>query len=31
LPPAAMPHILTVTFGLQVALALMHFTWRQVY
>jgi hypothetical protein len=27
----AMPHLLLVTFGLQVALAVMHFTWRQVY
>lgn len=24
-------HVLMVTFGLQVALAVMHFTWRQVY
>lgn len=27
----ALPHVLLVTFGLQVALAVMHFTWRQVY
>lgn len=30
-PRWAMPHVLLVTFGLQVALAVMHFTWRQVY
>ncbi len=29
--PAAMPHTLLVAFGLQVAFAVMHFTWRQVY
>lgn len=27
----AVPHVLLVTFGLQVALAVMHFTWRQVF
>lgn len=31
LTPAAMPHVLLVSFGLQMALAVMHFTWRQVY
>jgi hypothetical protein len=30
-PQWALPHVLLVTFGLQVALAVMHFTWRQVY
>jgi Gpi18-like mannosyltransferase len=28
---AALPHVTVVMFGLQVALAVMHFTWRQVY
>ena len=27
----ALPFVWIVTFGLQVALAVMHFTWRQVY
>ncbi len=27
----ALPHVWLVAFGLQVALAVMHFTWRQVY
>jgi hypothetical protein len=27
----ALPFVWLVTFGLQVALAVMHFTWRQVY
>lgn len=31
IPPSAMPHVLLVSFGLQVALAILHFTWRQVY
>lgn len=31
LGPRAMPHVLLVGFGLQVALAVMHFTWRQVF
>lgn len=31
LSPRALPHVLLVGFGLQVALAVMHFTWRQVY
>ena len=28
---AVLTHVLLVTFGLQVALAVMHFTWRQVF
>lgn len=31
LPGRAIPHVLLTSFGLQVALAIMHFTWRQVY
>ncbi len=27
----ALTHVLVATFGLQVALAIMHFTWRQVF
>ncbi len=27
----ALQHVLLASFGLQVALAVMHFTWRQVY
>lgn len=27
----ALPHVLLVSFGLQVVLAAMHFTWRQVF
>ncbi len=29
--PTAMPYLLLVSFGLQTALAILHFTWRQVY
>lgn len=29
--PAWRPHVMLAGFGLQVALAVMHFTWRQVY
>lgn len=31
LGPRATPHVLLVSFGLQTALAVMHFTWRQVF
>ena len=31
LPRRALPQVLLVSFSLQVALAVMHFTWRQVY
>lgn len=31
LTATGMPHVLLVGFGLQMALAVMHFTWRQVY
>ena len=27
----ALPQVLVAAFGLQVALAVMHFTWRQVF
>jgi hypothetical protein len=31
LSSSALPHVALVMFGLQVALAVMHYTWRQVY
>lgn len=29
--PRLTPHVLIAFFGLQAALAVMHFTWRQVF